>query len=75
MPDRKKETVDRDSESRIAELELENEGLEEEVRRLTLEVEGLKSQLDDKDRLIVKARGNVDRAVSDLRDVIQDLVT
>lgn len=67
--------VDRDSESRIAELELENESLEEDVRRLTLEVEGLKSQLDDKDRLIVEARGSVDRAVSDLRDVIRDLVT
>lgn len=67
--------MDRDSESRIAELELENESLEEDVERLTREVEGLKSQLDDKDRLIVEARGNVDRAVSDLRDVIQDLVT
>lgn len=75
VPDRKKETVDRDSESRIAELELENSSLEEDVERLTREVEGLKSQLDDKDRLIVEAQGNVARAVSDLRDVIQDLVT
>lgn len=67
--------MDRDNEDRIAELEEENESLQEDVRRLTLEVEELKSKLDDKDRLIVEARGNVDRAVSDLRDVIRDLVT
>lgn len=67
--------MDRDSENRIAELELENSSLEEDVRRLILEVEALKSQLDDKDRTITEARGNVDRAVSDLRDVIRDLGT
>lgn len=65
--------MDRDSESRIAELELEKAGLEEDVERLTREVEELKSKLDDRDKVIVEARGDVDRVVSDLRDVVISL--